>query len=71
MTRYVNCKDMNRVITNLIKDGWVLTKNVHGRITHPSGKYITFSGTPSDKYAFRQLERDVRKLLQQIESENA
>lgn len=71
MTRYVNCKDMNRVITNLIKDGWVLTKNVHGRITHPSGKYITFSVTPSDKYAFRQLERDVRKLLQQIESENA
>lgn len=70
MSRYVNCKDMNRVITNLIKDGWVLTKNVHGRITHPSGKYITFSLTPSDKYAFRQLERDVRRLIQQIESEN-
>lgn len=70
MTRYVRCKDMNKVITNLIKDGWVLTKNVHGRITHPSGKYITFSLTPSDKYAFRQLERDVRRLIQQIESEN-
>ena len=70
MTRYVRCKDMNRVIANLVKDGWVLTKNVHGRITHPSGKYITFSLTPSDKYAFRQLERDVRRLIQQIESEN-
>ena len=69
MGRHVNCKDMNRVITNLIKEGWVLSKNVHGRVTHPSGKYITFSVTPSDKYAYRQLERDVKRLLKGLETE--
>lgn len=71
MARYTTCKDMDRVVGALIKDGWVLTKNGHGRLTHPSGKYITFSATPSDKYAYRQLERDVKRLLQQLEKEKA
>ena len=69
MSRYVHCKDMDRVVTALVKDGWTFSINSHGRVTHPSGKYITFSMTPSDKYAFRQLERDVRRLLKQLESE--
>lgn len=67
MARYTACKDMDRVVTTLVKAGWEFSKNVHGRVTHPSGRYITFSVTPSDKYAFRQLERDVKRLLQQLE----
>jgi hypothetical protein len=70
MARYTACKDMDRVVTALVKAGWEFTKNGHGRVTHPSGRYITFSMTPSDKYAFRQLERDVKRLLQQLEKEN-
>ena len=70
MAKYATCKDMERVIKSLVKDGWVYSKNGHGRVTHPSGRYLTFSATPSDKYAFKQLERDVRRLLQQLEKEN-
>jgi len=70
MGRYTQCKEMNRVITALVKDGWVFSQNGHGRVTHPSGKYITFSVTPSDKYAFKQLERDVKRLLQQLEKQD-
>lgn len=70
MGKFAQCKDMDRVLRSLIKEGWVLTKNTHGRITHPCGKYISFSLTPSDKYAFRQLERDVRRLLQQLGEAN-
>lgn len=70
MARYTACKDMDRVVTTLVKAGWEFSKNVHGRLTHPSGRYITFSVTPSDKYAFRQVERDVKRLLQQLEKEN-
>ena len=66
MQRYSRCKDMNVVITALVKQGWVYTAGSHGRVTHPSGKYLTFSMSPSDKYAFRQLERDVRRLLKQL-----
>jgi hypothetical protein len=68
MTRYVRCKDMNIVLNRLVKEGWVLSKNVHGRVTHPSGGFITFSITPSDKYAYRQLERDVRRFMQKLEN---
>lgn len=67
MTRYTQCKDMNLVVDKLVKQGWVFTRGAHGRVTHPSGKYLTFSVSPSDKYAFRQLERDVRRLLKQLE----
>mgnify|MGYP003335905422 FL=1 len=70
MAKYTSCKDMDRVITSLVKDGWVFSKNGHGRVTHPCGRYITFSLTPSDKYAFRQLERDVKRLLQQLEKKD-
>ena len=70
MAKYTKCKDMDRVVSALVKDGWVFSRNVHGRVTHPSGKYLTFSMTPSDKYAYRQLERDVKRLLQQLEKKN-
>lgn len=68
MTKYVRCKDMNTVLNRLVKQGWVLSKNVHGRVTHPSGGFITFSITPSDKYAYRQLERDVKRFMQKLEN---
>lgn len=70
MAKYSTCKDMDKVIKNLVKAGWVYSKNVHGRVTHPSGRFLTLSITPGDKYAYRQLERDVKRLLQQLEKEN-
>jgi predicted RNA binding protein YcfA (HicA-like mRNA interferase family) len=66
MKNYTRCKDMNGVVDRLVKQGWEFTPGAHGRVTHPSGKYLTFSMSPSDKYAFRQLERDVRRLLKQL-----
>jgi predicted RNA binding protein YcfA (HicA-like mRNA interferase family) len=66
MAKYTTCKDMDGVVTALVKKGWVFSRNTHGRVTHPSGKYITFSMTPSDSYAYRQLERDVKRLLKQL-----
>lgn len=70
MRNYTRCKDMNVVVARLIKQGWVYTAGAHGRLTHPSGKYLTFSMSPSDKYAFRQVERDVKRLLQQLEKQH-
>jgi predicted RNA binding protein YcfA (HicA-like mRNA interferase family) len=69
MTAYTNCKDMSRVVEKLVKEGWTYSQNTHGRITHPSGRYLTISITPSDKYAYRQLERDVRRLLKKLKQE--
>jgi predicted RNA binding protein YcfA (HicA-like mRNA interferase family) len=69
MARYTASKEVNAVIHALIKDGWIFTQNGHGRITHPSGRYITVSMTPNGKYTHKNVERDVKKLLQQLEKE--
>ena len=65
MAKYTTCKDMDRVVSAL-----VFSRNTHGRVTHPSGRFLTFSITPSDKYAYRQLERDVKRLLKQLEKKD-
>lgn len=38
-------------------------KHKHPRIVRADGRYITFSNTPGDVYAHRQMLRDVRKYL--------
>lgn len=70
MPNYTRCKDMNLVVAKLVKQGWTFTAGAHGRVTHPSGHYLTFSMSPSDRYAFRQLERDVRRLLKKLKENN-
>lgn len=35
----------------------------HPRMTHPSGRFISFSGSPSCPHAHKHLLRDVRKYL--------
>ena len=70
MSRYTKSPEVNAVIHSLVKQGWVFSQNGHGRITHPSGKYITVSMSPHGKYAHKNVERDVKRLLQQLEKEN-
>ena len=70
MSRYTKSPEVNAVIHALVKDGWVFSQNGHGRITHPSGRYVTVSMTPHGKYAHKNVARDVKKLLQQLEKEN-
>ena len=68
VTRYSKSKDMHQLVSKLVKEGWQFTAGPHGRITHPSGGYLTFSASPSDKYAHKQLERDVRRFMQKLEN---
>ena len=69
MARYTRSPEVNAVIHSLVKQGWVFSQNGHGRITHPSGKYITVSISPNGRYAHKNVERDVKRLLQQLEEE--
>lgn len=70
MKKYVSKKETNVMIDKLVKEGWTFSINKHARVTHPCGKFISFSLTPSDEMAHRQFERDVRRLKKQIEEEN-
>ncbi len=68
--RYVKSKDANRIVVDLVREGWTFSYSgtTHGRVTHPSGRFVTFSTSPGDHNAHRQFWRDVRRLKQQIES---
>lgn len=68
MTKYTQNKDVNQIVKQLVKDGWVFSINGHCRVTHPSGKYVTFSFTPSDGRAVLNFKSDIKKILRQIES---
>ena len=70
MCKYTKSSEVNAVIQRLVKEGWTFSQNGHGRITHPSGRYITVSMTPNGKHAHKNVQRDVKKLLQQLEKEN-
>lgn len=60
--RACNCKEINRLVAELVRQGWVLSQNKHPRVTAPGGQFVTFSLTPSDGNAHRQFERDVRRV---------
>jgi len=68
VVRYSKSKDMHQLVSKLVKEGWQFTAGAHNRITHPSGGYLMFSNSPSDKYAYKQLERDVRRFMQKLEN---
>lgn len=69
--RYVKHKDCNKIIEGLVREGWrfSITGTNHGRVTHPCGRFVTFSTSPSDMNAHHQFFRDVRRLKHQIETE--
>ena len=61
--KYCSNKDMNRLIRQLVNQGWIYRNgSKHGRLTHPAGNpTLTVSRTPSD---WRSLQNFVRDLLQ-------
>lgn len=62
MSRYSHCKNIDRIVRGLVREGWVYSMNTHPRVTAPSGHFVSFSMTPGDHNAHRQFERDVRRL---------
>jgi hypothetical protein len=69
-SRYSNCKRINRLVRQLVLDGWKYSLTTHPRITTPCGRHsITFSFTPSDGNAHRAFERDVRRLKTQLQKQ--
>lgn len=63
--KYSSNKDLNQCIRELVKNGWIYhSKKKHGRLVSLDGRTkITVSKSPSDCNAFRQLQRDIRRIL--------
>jgi len=60
---YCNDKDINRLIKEMLRNGWRFEPGRHGKLRHPEGiGFITFSKTPGDHRCLKNMLRDVRRL---------
>lgn len=61
--RYSTDKDIQTLITRLLRSGWQFEKGRHGKLRPPVGTgFVTVPSTPSDRRSFQNLRRDIRRL---------
>lgn len=61
--RYCCDKDINKVIAELVRDGWTFSRNRHGKLQQPNGfGFVVIPCTPSDHRSLLNLKRDIRRL---------
>jgi len=65
---YSESKDINRMVRELLLEGWTLKQSgKHPKLTSPGGEgFVTFAMSPSDVNAHRQFARAVKRLKRAI-----
>lgn len=59
--RYCRDKQINKLVANLVREGWQFSRGKHGKLRTPSGRgFVTVPSTPSDHRTFQNLCRDIR-----------
>lgn len=63
MLRTTN-KNCNRVIKELIKEGWIASKSHSGHIKMkcPTGGFVSISVTPRTDANYKEVIKDIRRL---------
>lgn len=62
MSKYSNNKDINCMVKQLVKEGWIpLRKNRHTMIKSPKGITLTVPSSPSDVRAVLNFKSDIRR----------
>lgn len=60
--RYCRDKQINKLVADLVREGWQFSRGKHGKLRNPSGiGFVTISSTPSDYRTFQNLCRDIRR----------
>lgn len=66
--RYSTCKDLNKVITTLVSQGWTVEHNRHLKLRPPGNLFlITCSVTPSCPHAFKRVLADIKRKEREAE----
>lgn len=61
--RYSTDKDIQTLVTRLLRSGCHFEKGRHGKLRPPIGKgFVTIPCTPSDRRSFQNFRRDIRRL---------
>ncbi|NOQ36327.1 MAG: hypothetical protein GQ569_10590 [Methylococcaceae bacterium] len=67
MIKYCSAKDINRLVQQLIREGWIYRRGKkHGRLRSPSGfPTLTVPTSPSDSRAFMNFKREVSRAIRE------
>ncbi len=65
MRRYSSCKDINKLVSRLMLNGWSYqTGGHHGKLYPPTKHvFISVPSTPSDRRGFSNFKQRVRRLV--------
>lgn len=67
MKKFSSDKDIQKCVVTLIRSGWVYMRGrKHGKLVSPEGKKIAVPGSPSDKRAYKNFVRDIKRLARPI-----
>ena len=60
--RYCRDKQINKLVADLVREGWHFSRGRHGKLRNPFGtEFVTIASTPSDHRAFQNLRHDIRR----------
>lgn len=62
--KYCRSQEINTLVRQLVRQGWHFSRGrKHGRLRAPDGRgALTVPGTPSDRRAWMNFRRDVRRI---------
>lgn len=62
--KYCRSQEIDTLVTDLVRQGWQFSRGrKHGRLRAPEGRgALTVPGTPSDRRAWMNFRRDVRRM---------
>lgn len=65
MRRYSSCKDINKLVSDLVLNGWSYRAGGHhGKLSPPNMKvFISVPSTPSDRRGFNNFRQRVRRMV--------
>lgn len=60
--RYCRDKQINKLVANLLREGWQFSRGKHGKLRTPSGRgFVTVPCTPSDHRTYQNLGLEIRR----------
>lgn len=61
--KYCDDRRIQKIVAALVKEGWTYRRGrVHPKVTSPSGASVTFSWSPSCRYAADNMLGDVKRI---------
>ncbi len=55
-------KDVNKIISDKVREGWTVQIGKHIKLYHPDGGFVSISKSPSCHWALKNIKGDIARL---------